>query len=79
MLQNGYLLTCSPVNIAFIEKEVGLIAGTDTKDLVALTPRILTIPYQQLLYISSVLTKLGVTPVRLFFVYFFLIIKVTVP
>ncbi|XP_071545805.1 transcription termination factor 5, mitochondrial-like [Panulirus ornatus] len=62
VVQNGYLLACSPVNISFIETEVKLIAGTDTKSLVTFTPRILTIPYQQLQYLSSILVKLGVTP-----------------
>ncbi|KAG7167233.1 Transcription termination factor 5-like, partial [Homarus americanus] len=62
IIQNGFLLTCSPLNMALIEKEMRLIAGTDIKDLVSLTPRILTVPYHQLTQIDSILNKIGVTP-----------------
>nr|XP_045594190.1 uncharacterized protein LOC123755486 [Procambarus clarkii] len=65
VLKNGYLLMCSPVNIALIEKEVGHISGADIKALVTLSPRILSIPYHQLLQLGHILTNVGVTPASL--------------
>ncbi|KAG0719727.1 Transcription termination factor 5, mitochondrial [Chionoecetes opilio] len=56
--QNGYLLGCSPVNVAFIDTEVNQIAGVSVKEYALMTPRILTIPYHQLLQVDSVLSKL---------------------
>lgn len=65
VIKNGYLLACSPINIACIEREVHSIAGADIKTLVASTPRILTIPYHHLLQLNTILKDLGVTPAAL--------------
>ncbi|XP_063861355.1 transcription termination factor 5, mitochondrial-like isoform X2 [Scylla paramamosain] len=55
---NGYLLTCSPTNISLIDNKVKQIAGISLKEYVVMTPRILTIPYHQLLQVDQILSKL---------------------
>ncbi|XP_045133484.1 transcription termination factor 5, mitochondrial-like isoform X2 [Portunus trituberculatus] len=55
---NGYLLTCSPTNVYLIDNKVKQIAGISIKEYVGMTPRILTIPYHQLLQVDKILSKL---------------------
>lgn len=56
--QNGYLLTCSPVNMALIDSKVKQIGGISVKYYALMTPRIFTIPYHLLLQVDHILTKL---------------------
>ncbi|KAK3878706.1 hypothetical protein Pcinc_016653 [Petrolisthes cinctipes] len=61
VMRNPYILSCSPTNITHIATRVRKIAEVDLKELVFLTPRILAIPYHQLIQIDTILTSLDVT------------------
>ncbi|XP_064091916.1 transcription termination factor 5, mitochondrial-like [Macrobrachium nipponense] len=61
ILRHGYLLCCSPINVQRIENSIKHLCHADPKKVAHLTPRILTLPPQQLCEISNLLVEAGVT------------------